>query len=76
MLIKIDKHSNVNSKYICDMCKNNLYGKDRLTIYVGNNSGTSKKTWDLCPKCFKIVKKNIDNWHNKSLRKCIDKNVK
>ena len=65
MLIKLDKLNKIDSRYECDMCKTKLNGINRFVIHISKGTNNSKKKWDLCENCLKIISKNIKKWNER-----------
>jgi hypothetical protein len=51
------------------MCKSKIEGKERMAIYTSQNSNTSKKKWDFCPKCYEKVERAVEGYYKRKLGK-------
>lgn len=61
MIIHKDYKDKSNSVFMCDRCKTEISGLERITIYAENHNikGKSKK-WDFCNRCYRSLKKGIE----------------
>lgn len=54
------------SYYTCDMCKKQVTKQGRQLVYVsGLGEDTTRKKWDLCENCMKILVKNVNLWYSR-----------
>ncbi len=61
MIIYNDRKNKSNSKYICDRCKKELAGAERISIYAENhNIKIKKKKWDFCTRCYRLLKRGVE----------------
>ena len=51
--------------YLCDRCKTKITITNKYGISVSKGRGVSKKTWDLCGKCFRALERGIAKGVNK-----------
>lgn len=64
-------YNNYEMKYYCDRkkCGKEMQQKDKYTIYIENynyitkglyRKNAKRKMWDLCPRCYKMLKRGIE----------------
>lgn len=59
MLVSICNADRRKSTYTCDRCKSKVITTGRISIYAGEGSGSPRKKWDLCTKCYKMLQIGI-----------------
>jgi len=62
MLINLNKFDKNESKYECDMCKEQMSSLRRITVNIAEGYANPRKKWDLCINCYRIIEKNVNNW--------------
>lgn len=66
MIAYRDYKATHNNKYICDRCKTELTGDERVIIYIDHkkNSIGFRKEWDFCATCYRLLKKGVERRTN------------
>ncbi len=62
MIAHKDYKDKQNSKYICDRCRTELTGEERVIIYVDCKKSTKgfRKKWDFCTKCYRLLVRGVE----------------
>ena len=64
MLLHGNKFDKMQNRYKCDRCDAEITSLNRNAIYIMHGYDPMKKTWDLCPRCFRALERGI-NKNNK-----------
>lgn len=60
MLIQKD-HDNEKCLYECDRCKRVINTLTKINILTAGFGENPRITWNLCPRCFKLLQKGINH---------------
>ena len=64
MLVTKNARKTKDVIYACDRCGTEVDTLQNKRICVGTYLETPKKKWDLCPRCYKALERNLSTRKN------------